>query len=272
MLSRAAGSTISIHSTPYYFPVLRFLSNPVVLTVVAGLRGRKPPRNIADLKMLHRIVVSNARDADQLASWGLTNHTIVPPGIDVSRLRSGSLPMTDRVTLLMASAPWTADQFDLKGIDALLDAAARDKRLNLILLWRGLLLEELRERIGRRGLEDRVEVVANRVAIDDYLRRAHAAVLLAKRGDIVKAYPHSLIESLVAGKPVILSDAVPMADYVRQKGCGIVVGEVSSEALAAAVEALRGNYDELASKARSIGSHAFSQRAMIDAYRDLYGL
>ena len=140
------------------------------------------------------------------------------------------------------------------------------------MLWRGLLLDELRERIGRRGLEDRVEVVANRVAIDDYLRRAHAAVLLAKRGDIVKAYPHSLIESLVAGKPVILSDALPMADYVRQKGCGIVVDEVSSEALAAAVEALRRNYDELASKARSIGSHTFSQRAMIDAYRDLYGL
>ena len=33
----------------------------MLLTVVAGLSG--PPRNIARLKTLHRIVVSNARDA-----------------------------------------------------------------------------------------------------------------------------------------------------------------------------------------------------------------
>ena len=169
-------------------------------------------------------------------SWGLTNYAIVPPGIDVSRLSTSALPMTGRVTLLMASAPWVADQFDLKGVDVLLDVAAQDKALDLILLWRGLLLDELRERIARRGIEDRVEVVTDRVNIDDYLRRAHAAVLLAKRGDIVKAYPHSLLESLVAGKPVILSDALPMADFVRQKGCGIVLDEVSSGALVAGID------------------------------------
>ncbi len=45
------------YSTPYYFPVLRALHNPTLLTVVAGLKGRKPPRNLAGLKSLHRIVV-----------------------------------------------------------------------------------------------------------------------------------------------------------------------------------------------------------------------
>jgi glycosyltransferase involved in cell wall biosynthesis len=260
------------HSTPYYFPVLGLLRNPVVLTVVAGLKGRKPPRNLRALKKLHRIVVSNARDADQLAAWGLTNSAIVPPGIDVSRLSPVSLSMTDKVTLLMASAPWTEEQFDSKGIDVLLDVAARNDSLSLILLWRGRLIDQLRDRIVRHGIGDRVEVVTHRVNVDDYLRRAHAAVLLAKRGDIVKAYPHSLIESLVAGKPVILSDALPMADYVRQERCGIVIHEVSSEMLMAAIETLKRGYDDLAHKARSIGSHAFSQRVMIDSYRDLYGL
>ena len=260
------------HSTPYYFPVFHLLRNPIVLTVVAGLMGRKPPRDLANLRRLDRIVVSNSRDARQLSSWGLTNHTIVPPGVDVSALSVGTLPLTGPLTLLMASAPWTAEQFDLKGIDALLDAAAHDKRLNLILLWRGLLYDELRERIARRGVAERVEVITNHTNVNDCLRRAHATVLVARRGDIVKAYPHSLLESLVAGKPVILSDAIPMADYVRQRGCGIVVNEASSAALAAAIEALRSNYEVLAGNARSIGSHAFSQRAMIDLYRDLYGL
>ena len=96
------------------------------------------------------------------------------------------------------------------------------------MIWRGLLLNELRERVERRGIGDRVEIVPERVAINDYLKRAHAAVLAAKRSDIVKAYPHSLLESLVAGKPVILSAALPMADYVRQHRCGIVVEDVSA--------------------------------------------
>jgi hypothetical protein len=173
------------YSVPYFFPVLRFLRNPVVFTVVAGLTHRKPPDNLRGLNALHRIVVSNERDAETLNSWGLSNYAIVPPGIDISRLEPGSLVRTDQVTLLMASAPWVAEQFDSKGIDVLLDAATKIPSLRLILLWRGLLLDELRGRIDRRGIADRIEIVTDRVDINDYLKRAHAAVLLAKRGDIV---------------------------------------------------------------------------------------
>ena len=122
--------------------------------------------------------------------------------------------------------------------------------MKLILLWRGLLLDKLLERIERLGVEDRVEVVTDRVNVNDYLRRAHAAVLLAKRGDIVKAYPHSLIESLVAGKPVVLTSALSMSDYVRQQDCGIVIDDVSVPGLLAGIEALRLRYATLAENAR----------------------
>ena len=170
----------------------------------------------------------------------------------------------------MASAPWVEHQFDEKGVDTLLDAAARLPNLKLVLLWRGLLQEELLARIARRGIDDRVEIVSGRVNINDYLKRVHATVLLVKRSDIVKAYPHSLLESLVAGKPVILSNALPMADYVRRHSCELVLETVDVDALVAAVGRLQSQYGDLARRARSIDAHDFSEATMIANYREIY--
>jgi glycosyltransferase involved in cell wall biosynthesis len=260
------------HSTPYKFPVLSLLRNPVVYTVLTSVRQLKKQPNLRWLASLHRIVVSSPRDAAILQSWGLLNYAVVPPAIETARLEQSALPLTDGMTLLMASAPWAEDQFDLKGVDSLLDAAVRLPKLRLILLWRGILLTELLERIERRGIKPRVEIAPGRVDINSYLARAHGTVLAAKRGDIVKAYPHSLLESLAAGKPVILSDALPMADYVRQHDCGIVVEEVSEQTLVRAIEDLRARYATLAERARLTDARSFSQTAMIEKYREIYRL
>jgi glycosyltransferase involved in cell wall biosynthesis len=187
-------------------------------------------------------------------------------------LTQHALPLKDEVTLLMASAPWVEEQFESKGIDILLRAAAQDRRLKLILLWRGLLLDKLLDRIQRLGVEDRVEVVTERVNVNNYLRRAHAAVMIAKRGDMVKSYPHSLIESLVAGKPVVLTSVLSMADYVGQQDCGIVLDDVSVPGLLGAIETLNLRYATLSENARRIESHVFSEGAMIENYRRLYRL
>lgn len=259
-------------SVPYFFPVLRFLKNPIVYTVVASLADRSPPAHIDRLNALHGVVVSSERDAAVLRSWGLSNCTVVPPAINVPGLRPLSLPLDGDLTLLMASAPWVEEQFDTKGVDMLLGAVAKNPAIKLILLWRGLLFDELKARIAKLGVTDRVEVVPGRVEIRDYLKRAHATVLLAKRSDIVKAYPHSLIESLLAGKPVILTEALPMADFIRQRDCGIVAPGTDVPSVLSAAESLRSRYEALAENARAIESRVFSKPAMIESYRALYGL
>ena len=260
------------HSVPYRFPVLSFLRNPLIYTVLTSVRHLQKPPSLKWLASLHRVIVSNPRDADTLKRWGLSNYAVVPPAIETTRLEQSSLPLAEEMTLLMASAPWAENQFDLKGVDALLDAAVKLPRLRLILLWRGLLLKELLQRVERRGIRDRVEIVPEHADVNAYLRRAHATVLAAKRSDIVKSYPHSLLESLVAGKPVILSDALPMADYVRQHGCGVVVEEVSERTLVHAIEDLRTRYDEFAQRTRAIDARMCSQEAMIESYREIYRL
>jgi glycosyltransferase involved in cell wall biosynthesis len=259
-------------SYPYPFPILRFLHNPIVYTVSASLDVANKPPACAQLRKLRRIVVSNERDAAVLKAWGLTNYSIVPPGVDTAGVTPTALPLGQELVLLMASAPWHSRQFHSKGIDLLLATAARLPFLRLILLWRGVLVDEITSRVQRYDIGNRVEVVNRKVNINDYLKKAHATVLLANNGGLVKAFPHSLVESIAAGKPVLLSDTIAMADYVRNHHCGVVVPAMTFEALTAAIETLRHDYELLARNTNQIERDAFSFSKTMEAYGSLYGL
>jgi glycosyltransferase involved in cell wall biosynthesis len=259
-------------SFPYPFPILRLLRNPVFYTVTASLDVNKRPPACARLQKLQRIIVSNERDAAVLKAWGLSNYAIVPPGIDTAALARTILPLDRELTLLMASAPWHMRQFDSKGIDLLLAAATNLPFLRLILIWRGVLADELARRVERLGLGKRVEIINRKVNVGEYLTKAHATIVLANNGGLVKSFPHSLVESLVAGKPVLLSDTIAMADYVRSRQCGIVVAPMNIEALMSAIERLMRSYDQLARNATQIDRSVFSIDTMVDNYRRLYGL
>jgi glycosyltransferase involved in cell wall biosynthesis len=259
-------------SFPYAFPILRFMHNPVFFTVTATLDVKKRPLACARLQNLQRIIVSNERDAAVLKAWGLTNYAVVPPGIDARGADSAPPPLQRELVLLMASAPWNKRQFSTKGVDLLLETAATTPNLRLILLWRGVLAAELARRVERLGVGHRVEIVNRKVDINEYLKRAHATIVLAENGGLVKSFPHSLIESLAAGRPVLLSNTIAMADYVAEHRSGIVVTDMRIEALSSAIKSLVSNYEMLARNAAQIGRGAFSVEAVVDNYRRLYGL
>jgi glycosyltransferase involved in cell wall biosynthesis len=255
----------------YPFPILRWLRRPIVYSVAAGLQAHKRPFNRGVLDSLHTIVVSNERDLAVLNSWGFDNCRLIRPGIDVSRFIYSPLPLRSDLTLMAGSAPWTREQFRLKGVDALLEAARDMPKLRLVFLWRGILAEEMRERVRRNGLEDRVEVLNEKVDVNQVLARVHAAVVLAATPAIIKAYPHSLLESLAAGKPVLVSRCIPMAGYVAETGCGQVVERVTAADLLQAIGRLIEQYGDFQANALRVGRRDFSQQALIAAYERLYG-
>ncbi len=248
------------------------MKNPIVYTVVASLQKQKKPVNINSLNKLHRIVVSNERDQQVLESWGINNYSIIHPGIDTSSFSSYPIPLKKDLTLLLASAPWEKAQFYSKGIDLLLETAAKLPFLKLILLWRGLLFEELLKKIDYYGVRQKVEVINRKVNVNEILKRVHATILVAKRPDLVKAFPHSLIESLAAGKPVIVSKTIPMADYVTKHGCGVVMEELRMDSLTKSIKSLMNQYQYLVHNANSISAQDFSLEKMINEYRRLYRL
>jgi glycosyltransferase involved in cell wall biosynthesis len=171
---------------------------------------------------------------------------------------------------MVGSAPWVRSQFKTKGVNALLEAARQLPRLHLIFLWRGVLSEEMDRRVHRMGLEDRVEVLDTVVDVNEILAGVHASVTLASEPDIVKAYPHSLLESLAAGKPVLVSRAIPMSSYVEEKGCGVVVERLSLRSLIAAVENLVTEYEALSGTTQQLDEQDFSRERMLLSFQRLY--
>ena len=118
--------------------------------------------------------------------------------------------------------------------------------------------------------KSRVTVLDSLVDVNNVLATVHASITLANSPVIVKAYPHSLLESLAAGKPVLVSRAIPMADYVAETGCGIVVEDMSPETILESIEGMAREYARLQKAAQEVGQRDFSLRAMISSYNKVY--
>lgn len=253
---------------PFPFPILRLMRRPVVYSLSSGIGEKRP--NLRFLAKMTAVTVPDQRSYARLKSWGLNNVHVVKSGVENGRFTHTPQPLDGKLRLLVASAPWTVAQFHSKGIDALLALAAQRPDIELIFLWRGHWLDEMRQRVAAHKVGDRVQVIDRLVDVNEILATVHATVNLAMDAAIIKAYPHSLLDSLAAGKPVLVSQVIPMADYVAQTGCGAVVEAVTPQALGQAVAALVANYERMAETAVHVGQRDFSLKTMIDSYRTVY--
>jgi glycosyltransferase involved in cell wall biosynthesis len=253
---------------PFPFPYLRRLRRPIVYSITCGVGDRRP--NVAFFSSLAAIVVSDERSLRRLRSWGVENAVLVQPGIDRRPFTCSPLPLRSEIRLMVGSAPWTKGQFRTKGVGALLQAARQAPHLRLVFLWRGILADEMARRVRRMNLAGQVTVLNELVDVNAVLAGVHASITLAAAPGIVKSYPHSLLESLAAGKPVVVSRAIPMADYVERTGCGKVVERVTPADILTAVESLANEYGALQSIARQVGRRDFSQQQMLTSYRRVY--
>ena len=265
--------TVTLHHlfAPYLYPypLLRWLRRPVVYSVFASVQGQPSPDPAAFVGIA-RLVASSERDAALLRGWGLDRIRLIRPGIDLARFAPSFPPSGDAFVLLVGSAPWVHAQFRSKGIDALLGACRALPRLRLVFLWRGRLGTELDRRVRRAGVAERVEILDGPVDVPAILDRVHAAVVLADGPVLVKAYPHSLLEALAVGRPVLVSDVVPMADYVVETGCGEVVTGVDPLLLIQGLRRLIDGYAACQARAAVLGARAFSRETMLEAYAAVY--
>jgi glycosyltransferase involved in cell wall biosynthesis len=254
---------------PFPFPMLRWLRKPVVYSLTGGLHT-----------LAHRVYFSKmgavtAQDeatVHVLKQAGLQRVTWAPPWTDASRFTHTPPPQDGTVRLMLASAPWTQAQFESKGVQALLDATVADARLHLVMLWREVLHDEILRRVAMLKLQDRVTIINGKADVNATLAGVHAAIVLAKTPQLVKAYPHSLLDALAAGKPVLVSAAIPMAEYVQRTQCGAVVATVSADGVRSAIDRLMTNYTTHAHNARAVGQRDFSPGAVLNAFDEAYAL
>ncbi len=269
---RAQEPNIQLHhlynADPFPFPVIRWLKRPVIYSISSGVGQKRP--NLSYFNTLAAVTVSDERSFERLRQWGLTNVHLVRAGHDTSRFTPSPLPLRSDIRLMVGSAPWSKSQFRSKGIDALLAAARRLSRLHLVFLWRGVLFEEMMRRVQQMNLQNQVTIINEKVDVNQVLAGVHASITLVTDPIIIRSYPHSLIESLAAGKPILVSRSIPMADYVSQHGSGVIVEEVTAEAILNAVERLAQSYETVSTSARQLNADDFSEQRLITSFQEVY--
>ena len=233
---------------PFAYPVLKYLRRPVVYSLTGGVTTDEPLP--AAFRRYGAVTVYDEASLAALRAAGVGRAFLVRTGIDTARFAVTPPPPPAPFHLLLASAPWTLAQFRTKGVEALLEAVRAMPDLVLTLLWRGVLAEAAHRTVAAAGLGARVTLIDATVDVNQLLSGVHATVVLAATPALVKAYPHSLLDGLAAGRPVLVSRAIPMSRFVEQSGCGEVVEDapagsaepISTHALLAAIDRLRSAY------------------------------
>lgn len=268
-LARRAQLFHFFNPDPFPYPFLLTLPRPVVYTITAGVEVRP---NLAFFRRMAAVTVPDERTLAQLQGWGLTNVALQRPGIATQHFTHSPFPLIqgEPLRLLIASAPWSLAQFTSKGFDALLATVQRMPDLHLTLLWRGILVDEIRRRITQLDIGERVTVIDQNVDVNAALVQVHAAAIFATAPGIIKSYPHSLLDALAAGKPVLLSRTIPMADYVEREHCGVIVEDVTPAAIADAIAQLRARYNAYAHAAATLRGRDFTEVAAIEAATAIY--
>ncbi len=267
-LKRQAKSADLIHVfSPVYYPyryLKHFRHNRLIYSTLT------PVYNPTPYPSIDSFIVYDEKSKRLFEKKGVKNVHTSPPYVDFEKTLSDS-PKKPFV-LLMASAPWELPQFESKGIYLLLEALEQIPSLKIIFIWRNILADKMQEIIFESKFSDRIEFINENVNIVDYLHRCNAVILLAKYASLVKSYPHSLMEGLLAGKPVITTSAVPMSTYITKNNYGVVLNDFSTEVLVQEITSLIENYEEIRKNVQLLDPDSFSKQNFLSFYTTLYNI
>lgn len=195
------------------------------------------------------------RAARFLLEQGVRKEKVLPAishGVDQARF--GNDYQTGDKAYFLSPSRLTADKEVPTMLEALGRLRAEGVVVKLIIVGDGPDADEFMELAASLGVADQVEFMRHRVdheVMRDLYNNAIATVIASRRDFML----FSIMESLVCGTPVIVSEAVDISENVARAGGGIVVPLNDSQSLASAMlelfrdKALRKKYSEQAGEA-----------------------
>lgn len=156
-----------------------------------------------------------------------------------------------------------------KGLDYLLDAAARVPQARFALAGDGPERARLEARARALGLEDRVSFLGYRRDIPELLARCDLFVLPS----LFEGLPLAALEAMAAGRPVIATAVGGTDEAVIHGETGILVPPADPDALARAIRALLAApalAERLASAGRARVRREFGAETMVERVETLY--
>lgn len=247
--------------------VPRFPPERTILTVSKTATLAAIERNLPALRRLRRIVVESERDLDVLRQAGIPDASValIHPGVTARPYRPAEGPFT----LLFATSPFGKHDLLSRGIHLLVQAAAQLPDVRFLLVWRESNVDALQDVIERAGVQN-VEIrnghIPDMGAVYDAV---HATVLPGLEHISIKPCPHSAIESLAHGKPLLVSRPSSLSQFVARTGCGVVF-EPSVVDVTRAIAELRDTYRAVQPRCQPAVEAEFREDVFRDRYLDLY--
>ncbi len=157
-----------------------------------------------------------------------------------------------------------------KGIETLVDAAARVPRARFAIVGDGPLAPAIADRVRELGLEDRIVLAGFRADPANLLAAADLFVLPSQIDD---ALPTVLLEAAAAGLPAVATRVGGVPEIVADGRTGLLVDPGDAAGLARAVETLladRATRDRMSRAARERAEAEFSLPAWRDRLEAIY--
>lgn len=146
--------------------------------------------------------------------------------------------------------------------------------IKLVVAGGGPSEQSLRDLVAARALEPCVEITG---WIDDKLFPSYicaAKICLVPHPAnpfIDSTLPNKLFDYMALGKPVVVSDAKPLARIVREYACGAVFESNSTESFVAAVESIRAQLDEVGRRGKQAVAEKYNWQNASHALQAYYG-
>lgn len=228
----------------------------------ARVKALRAFRNRA-LRRVDRLVCPSSYLASLAVTWGVpeTRVTVLPnpapalpevPARDAVRERFGVVGPT------LAFAGRITRQ---KALEVALGALAQVEGVDLLVAGDGPDLEATRAEASRLGLDDRVRFLGplDRDGVLALFRAADASLLSSSWEN----FPHTVVESLAVGTPVVSTAVGGVAEVVRDGENGLLVPPGDVDALAEAIRRVTSDgalRDRLAARAAASVEHLATER------------
>lgn len=251
-----------------YLPVIKLKNT--ILTAAASCKVDKVKKRLKLLQKLPFIVTETEFHKRQLEELGILPSKIILicPPVDVSSFSYS--PASGKLKILYASCPTRAEDFEKRGINLLVNFAQKNESSDIFLAWRHGAVRQMQDIISQKKIKN--IILKNEIIKDmnQEYAQAHATIIPYTHFDgFLKLIPNSALESLAAGKPLIVSTKTELAKIVLEYKCGVVF-EPTVDDLQQAVEKLQKNYDIYQQNCRKTAKKLFSKKIFLQKYKELY--
>ncbi|MCT2195579.1 methyltransferase domain-containing protein [Paenibacillus sp. p3-SID1389] len=246
----------------YYLFERNYMSSSfVTLYTMTGMKGFQNPNEGYLVHLRHAIDIGNlylfvesTHTKCELEKLGLQSHLMLPKVKSISS--SAKMNRKDsRFTIGFASSPLTKEIWEDRGVYLLLSVAEQLKNYRFKLAWRYEGYEELIELIQQNSIEN-IEVYNGHLDMAQFYSDIDVMIAPYTSKENNHACPLSIVESVVLGIPVLVTEHVGLKNIIKNYQFGVVSLSDCSDMISS-LNLLVKDYDSYKRNVQELGKELF---------------